>query len=168
MKGIWAAVSLFITQMSFGQSCKCLCGQPCWPSHEQFTLLQSELSQPLIYPRPPEAACYPASEPSGNCSDVLLNFTNGRWRSDQPGAMQNVNFETYIFPNGTTGACYLNASLGFPCEQGSVSPLGVDARSVQDIQATVNFAVKHNLKLVVKNTGYDDTFSFRAVRRIRL
>jgi len=69
--------------------------------------------------------------------------------------MQNINFETFIFPNKTISACYLNTTLGFPCEQGSVPPVGVDARSASDIQAAVNFATKHNLKVAVKNTGHD-------------
>ena len=60
------------------------------------------------------------------------------------------NFKT----SGTISACYLNASLGFPCEQGSVSPIGVDARTVEDVQATLKFAVDYNIKLVIKNTGY--------------
>lgn len=153
MKGILTLAFLYFAQTSFARSCKCLYGEACWPTDKQFTSLRSQLSQPLLYPRPPEAACYPASHPSGNCTEVILNSTNGQWRSDQPGSLQNTNFETYTFLNGTISACYLNASLGFPCEQGSVSPIGVDARSVQDIQATVQFASKYNLKLVVKNTG---------------
>ena len=67
--------------------------------------------------------------------------------------MQNVNYEAYIFPNGTVDACYLNTTLGAPCQQGSVSVIGVDARTVEDIQAAVAFSAKHNLRLVVKNTG---------------
>jgi hypothetical protein len=47
----------------------------------------------------------------------------------------------------------MNTTLGVPCEQGSVPIVGVDARSVGDIQAAVKFAVEHNLRLVVKNTG---------------
>ena len=34
-------------------------------------------------------------------------------------------------------------------------PVGVDARSRTDIQAAVNFAREHNLKLVVMSTGHD-------------
>lgn len=76
-------------------------------------------------PLPPASACYPPSAPSGNCSSVIANYTNGNWRSDQPGSMQNTNFETFIFPNDTISACYLNTTLGFPCGQGSVPPVGV-------------------------------------------
>jgi len=57
--------------------------------------------------------------------------------------------------NGTLEACFLNTTLGFPCSQGSVSVVGVDARSPEDIQAAVNFAAKYNLRLVIKNTGHD-------------
>ena len=34
-------------------------------------------------------------------------------------------------------------------------PVGVDARSADDVQAAVKFVKQHNLKLVVKNTGHD-------------
>jgi hypothetical protein len=133
-------------------ACRCLYGEQCWPSAD-FATLASQVSRPLLHPSPPESACYPASNPSGNCTDVTTNTINGRWRADQPGSMQNTNFETFILKNGTIDACYLNVTLGFPCHQGSVPIVGVDARSVQDVQAAVNFASKHNLRLVVKNTG---------------
>jgi hypothetical protein len=150
MKFFWlvSLASLVVSK----PSCRCLYGERCWPSSDLPTLA-SQLSQPLLHPSPPESACYPASKPSGNCTDVLANTNNGRWRSDRPGSMQNIQFETFIFKNGTIDACYLNATIGFPCHQGSVSFVGVDARLVQDVQAAVRFASKHNLRLVIKNTG---------------
>jgi hypothetical protein len=66
--------------------------------------------------------------------------------------MQYPNFETFSFANRSIGACYMNATLEIPCQQGSVPIIGVDARSVS-VQAAVKFAVKHNIGLVVKNTG---------------
>ena len=70
-----------------------------------------------------------------------------------PGSMEAPNFETFMFQNGTIDACYLNTTITGACEQGSVPVIGVDVRSVGDIQAAVTFAVQQNLKLVVKNTG---------------
>ena len=136
-------------------TCRCLYGQLCWPKENDFAKLATQLSQPLLNPLPPASACYPPSAPSGNCSSVIANYTNGNWRSDQPGSMQNTNFEAFIFPNDTISACYLNTTLGFPCGQGSVPPVGVDARSAGDVQAAINFVKQHNLKLAVKNTGHD-------------
>ncbi|KAJ8082040.1 hypothetical protein PM082_007886 [Marasmius tenuissimus] len=148
---------LSFTSGSSGQdtSCKCLYGDACWPTESEFTELSSQLSQPLVHPIPPASTCYPNSNSGGNCTEVKSNSGNGTWIADQPGAYQNVNFATYIFPNGTVSACYLNATLGFPCEQGSVPPIGVDARSAGDVQAAVKFAAEKNLRLVVKNTGHD-------------
>ena len=67
--------------------------------------------------------------------------------------MQNINYETFEFANGTIDACYFNTTIGAPCLQGSVSVIGVDARAPADVQAVVKFAKEHNLRLVVKNTG---------------
>jgi len=133
--------------------CCCTHNDPCWPNSATFAGLESQVSQPLIYPVPTASACYPPTNPSGNCSEVIQNWTDGNWRSSIPGSMEAPNFETFEFKNGTISACYLNTTLGVPCEQGSVPVIGVDARTPGDIQAAVNFAVQYNLKLVVKNTG---------------
>jgi hypothetical protein len=131
--------------------CRCTAESECWPSDSEFQTLRSQLSQPLVHPVPPATPCY--NPASGNCSDVRARWYNGVWRSDQPGAVQLSNWETYTFSNGTTEACYLNTTLGVPCQQGSVSVIGVDARTPEDIQAAVKFAAKHNLRLVIKTTG---------------
>ena len=133
--------------------CLCTYGQPCWPSASTFAQLQSQVSQPLIYPLPTASACYTLLEPSGNCTAVVAHWTNGTWRSSLPGSMQASNWETFMFQNGTVSACYLNTTITGICEHGSVPIIGVDARTVEDIQAAVHIAVQHNLKLVVKNTG---------------
>jgi len=112
------------------------------------------VSQPLIYPLPSASACYPVSSPSGNCTDVQLNQEKSSWRADRPGSLDMANFETFIFNNGSISACYMNTSLA-PCEQGNVPVIGVDARSISDVQAAVKFAVTYNLRLVIKNTGHD-------------
>lgn len=133
--------------------CVCTYGEPCWPSADKFAQLQSEVSQPLIYPSPTASACYPVANPSGNCSEVVQHWTDGNWRSNLPGSMDAPNFESFIFKNDTISACYLNTSLGIPCEQGNLPVIGVDARTPQDIQTAVKFAIQYNLKLVIKNTG---------------
>ena len=157
--GALSYLSVFLSlSVSLGESlprCRCLYGQSCWPNAAAFSTLASQVSQPLLHPVPPAFACYPPSSPSGDCAEVVAHYTDGVWRATQPGALQQPNFETFIFPNGTISACYLNVNLGMPCQQGSVPPIGVNASSAQDIQAAVKFANKHNLRLVIKNTGHD-------------
>ncbi|KAF8838009.1 FAD-binding domain-containing protein [Paxillus ammoniavirescens] len=137
------------------RGCLCTSDQSCWPNASEFSQLQTHVSQPLIYPSPTASACYPTSDPSGNCTAVIEQWTNGTWRSSMPGSMEAPNLETFMFKNGTIDACYPNTTITGTCGQGMVPVIGVDARSVADIQSAVNFAVKHNLKLVVKNTGHD-------------
>ena len=132
-------------------NCRCTSGSECWPSDPEFQSLASKVSQPLIHPIPPATPCYDST--AGNCTDVLANWYNGIWRSDQPGATELAIWGTYTFPNGTTEGCYLNTTLGIPCQQGSVPVIGVDARTPGDIQEAVKFAGKHDLRLVIKNTG---------------
>ena len=144
-------IAIFILPSSNGTYCRCTFGSPCWPSNSEFQTLASQLSQPLLRPLPPASPCYTPT--LGNCSDVLVHWTSGIWRSDQPGAAESTNWETYTSPNGTIQACYLNTSFGLPCQQGSVPVIGVDARTPNDVQQAVEFARKHNLRLVIKNTG---------------
>ncbi|KAJ2912448.1 hypothetical protein MD484_g7967, partial [Candolleomyces efflorescens] len=69
--------------------------------------------------------------------------------------MQNSNYEAYIFPNNTISRCPWDPPAGQRCEQGSIPPIGVDARTPEDIQNAVRFARQYNLKIVVHNTGHD-------------
>jgi hypothetical protein len=157
MKVDWVSsliAAIFLSPAGEKLACKCFSYQPCWPSASDFSQLASQLSQPLIKPTAPASACYPPSHPSGNCTEVLSGLDNDPTRSDLPGAMQSINFESFTFENGTIDACYYNFTLGYPCEQGNIPILGADVRSVSDIQAAVKFSAKHNLRLVIKNTGY--------------
>lgn len=157
MRSVPALVLLAFSAISAGYAanttqCRCLLGDPCWPSQADFDSLAQQVSQPLLHPLPPAQPCYVDAN-SSKCASILANWTDGNWRADQPGSMQNTNFETFTFLNGTIDACYLNFTLGIPCQQGSVSVIGVDARTASDVQAAVNFAAEHNLRLVVKSTG---------------
>ncbi|KAF9953096.1 hypothetical protein BGZ72_005705 [Mortierella alpina] len=42
-----------------------------------------------------------------------------------------------------------------PCHQGAVPLYTVNATTVEQVQETVRFAAKHNIRLVIKNTGHD-------------
>ena len=135
--------------------CRCIYGDPCWPTDAEFSSLLTLLSQPLLHPFPTAYPCYPPSAPVGNCYEVQELYADGVFRSNLPGSMQNTNFEMYLFSNGTIDACYLNVTLNILCKQGSVPPIGVDIRKAEDAQAAVNFARQKNLRLVIKNTGHD-------------
>ena len=140
------------------QNCRCTSESNCWPSDSEFQTLASKVSQPLVHPIPPATPCYDSA--AGDCTDVRAGWFNGVWRSDQSGAAEFPNYETYTFPNGTIQGCYLNTTLGFTCQQGNVPVIGVDARTPSDIQEAVKFAGNRNLRLVIKNTGWVNSSVF--------
>ena len=134
--------------------CRCQYGDPCWPTEEAFTELASQLSVPLLRPRPLALPCY-ADADADTCVEIHARWDEGIWRAEQPGATQHPNFETFITPTGEVDACYTNSSISEVCGQGSVPIIGVEARTIGDVQAAVKFAAEYDLKLVIKNTGYD-------------
>ncbi|GJE99667.1 FAD-binding domain-containing protein [Phanerochaete sordida] len=142
------------SESSATESCRCLSTEPCWPSDAAFAELESQLSGQLIYPTPAAQPCYVSPE-SQECQTAKLHWHDGAWRSDNPGATQITNFAGYTAPNGSVQACHLDTTLGYPCERGSVSSVGVDARTNKDLRLAVKFAAKYNLRVVVKNTGHD-------------
>lgn len=60
----------------------------------------------------------------------------------------SANWETF-----RGEGCLLNQTA--PCTQGAVPLYTVKALNIADVEATVRFASKHNVRLVVKNTGHD-------------
>jgi len=127
----------------------CLPGEACWPPPSAWAALNASVGGRLVLPlRPEGAACSPDPGAPG-CAAVVANWTDPVWRSDQPGAMQRPNWEA----DSATGAnCF---TLGQPCAQGDVPPVGVAAASAADVSAALRFARAHNIRVVVKSSGHE-------------
>ncbi|KAG0230213.1 hypothetical protein BGW42_001080 [Actinomortierella wolfii] len=103
----------------------------------------------LIATTPVARECHGSSYDKAKCDAIQKDYFKVNWRMEQPGAVQHVNWETF----------HGQGCLGFnqtqPCLQGAVPVYTVNVSSIADVQATVRFAAKHNIRLVVKNTGHD-------------
>ena len=145
-------------------SCKCTADQSCWPSQSEFNALSKTLSQPVFPVHPVGAPCHDPLFNQEECSAVQAGYFDGLWRSDQPGASMSQIWESN---DNLTAVCTpFNTTETAPCDQGRVPVLGVNATTVSDVQNAIRFALKHNLKTVVKNTGY--VFFLYFLRFIRL
>lgn len=62
-----------------------------------------------------------------------------------------------MLPFWANSSCYPSnaGTCADTCEQGVVPTHVIKATKVSDIQAGVKFARKHNLRLIVRNTGHD-------------
>ncbi|KAF9201306.1 hypothetical protein BGZ59_002794 [Podila verticillata] len=132
-------------------SCRCLPNQPCWPSADTWQTFSAAVGGRLIATTPPARACHNPFYDSTKCWEIQKGYFEDSWRQLQPGAMTYTNWETYQ----GEGCLGTSNFLSPPCRQGAVPLFTVNASTATDIQETVRFAAKHNLRLVIKNTGHD-------------
>jgi FAD/FMN-containing dehydrogenase len=108
-------------------------GSPDWPSEAQWKRLHDQTEGRLLRLESPFTECraYPQSKA---CDALLKNIKNPYFVGDQPALTQ------------TSG--WLDAWISRP------SVYAVAAKGPADVVAAVNFARKHNLRLVVKGGGH--------------
>ncbi|PWN47351.1 FAD-binding domain-containing protein [Violaceomyces palustris] len=137
------------------------------PDRSDWSLLESKLTKPLLFPRPTAEPCYVSSSTSSDrsslgdeeearnspgCKGVLQSWYRASWRCDRVGSMQNPTYEaTY----SGLSSCPINSTLGTVCGQGNVNVVAVEATRAGDIVEAIEFARKHQLRAIVKNTGHE-------------
>ncbi|KAL3449503.1 hypothetical protein BJX65DRAFT_39414 [Aspergillus insuetus] len=146
-------LSFFLTSLAWSRphqsDCRCRPHQSCWPSPQEWNALNQSVNGNLVTVRPVADACHSGRETEA-CESVLALSTNSTWRAAQPGAVQWRNWESWPERDEY---CYIEA-LDKPCGQGRVSLYSTIATSAADIQKSVRFAKKHNLRLAIKNSGH--------------
>ncbi|KAG0050758.1 hypothetical protein BGZ83_004474 [Gryganskiella cystojenkinii] len=83
------------------------------------------------------------------CDDIKKGYFDDRWRRVVPGAMLQTNWETFH------GQGCLGTNQSMPCVQGAVPLWTVKASTIEEVQETVRFATRYNIRLAIKNTGHD-------------
>jgi FAD/FMN-containing dehydrogenase len=107
---------------------------PCWPSAHDWQTLARRLTGKLSQPTSPLAPCRTDYDGSA-CQRARVALRNPLALQDDPGATQSLG--------------WLDAWDSAP------SLYAVEASSPEDVQAAVDFAREHRLRLVVKGTGHD-------------
>jgi FAD/FMN-containing dehydrogenase len=108
-------------------------GDPYWPTPAQWDELGAAVGGNLLEPHALFAPCL-SDAASPACADVSKNLRNPFYLGDQPG--------------GTQVSGWLDAWTPAPSER------AVKVRSAQDVAAAVNFARRHNLRVVVKGAAH--------------
>jgi FAD/FMN-containing dehydrogenase len=108
-------------------------GDPNWPSLENWENLGQAVGGRLLRPQSPFAACQSAPE-NVSCREGLRQIKNPFYIGDQVGLTQT---------SGWADAWTSQSSA-----------YAVAAENTRDVVAAVNFARKHNLRLVVKGGGH--------------
>ncbi|RCI13363.1 hypothetical protein L249_0869 [Ophiocordyceps polyrhachis-furcata BCC 54312] len=130
-----------------GPHCKAFPGDSNWPSREAWNGLQGTLQGRLLSPAPPGAVCHgdkPTYDPA-QCPNVQRLWTSFEFHAQNP---------LSVLWNMWTGFDCLPDPKA-PCTGRGYPAYVVNASETAHVKLAVDFARKHKVRLVVKNTGYD-------------
>jgi hypothetical protein len=119
--------------------------------------LNATVSGRLLRPKPPASVCYP-DEPNYDaeaCKAIIKTWTSSAWHANDPISPSSPPSDACypIYPNGTSTAGDPGAGER-GCDASSYPVYVINATSAEDVQAGINFARKHSVRLNVKNTGH--------------
>jgi hypothetical protein len=128
-------------------NCKAIPGSPDWPSDSSWSALNRTLGGRLFKPTPPGAVCHP-DQPTFNaaiCPTVQAEWLTVVFHTEDPvsGVQENWSNDTCLpYANDTC------SGEGYPVYV-------INATCAEDIKYGIDFAGKHNIRLIVKATGHD-------------
>ncbi|KAL3472088.1 hypothetical protein BJX99DRAFT_266232 [Aspergillus californicus] len=132
-------------------SCRCYPNDPCWPSVSEWAAFNASIAGNLIATSPIGSVCHADTSfvlyNSQACADLQAswNIPSTHYEtSSSPMEPWFTNFSCSPFTEPTT-----------PCTIDPLIHYAVKVTSVADVQRTLEFANKHSIRLVIRNTGHD-------------
>ncbi|KAH6855037.1 hypothetical protein B0I37DRAFT_45861 [Chaetomium sp. MPI-CAGE-AT-0009] len=128
-------------------SCKAVPGTPTWPSPRDWDRLNESLAGRLLQPTPPGAVCHPGqgSYNLTECEAVRKGWSTYEFHQADP-----ISVDWNQWTNDT---CL--PFEGSPCSGQGYPVFVVNATEPRHVQLGVEFAKRHNVRLVVKSSGHD-------------
>ncbi|KAK4244849.1 hypothetical protein C7999DRAFT_34832, partial [Corynascus novoguineensis] len=128
-------------------SCKAVPGSPDWPSPQDWKRLNESVTGRLLRPTPPAAVCHSGqgSFNSPECAAVREGWSDYTFHQADP-----VSVDWNNWANDT---CL--PIEGAPCSGQGYPVFLINATEARHVQSGVQFAKKHNIRLVIKSTGHD-------------
>jgi hypothetical protein len=130
------------------KSCKAIPDTPSWPSDAAWAALNKTLSGALIKSVPPGGVCHP-EQPNFNsvsCLAVAQEWTTSWTFHGQDPVGNGYN-------NWNNDTCLPDPTV--PCSDIGYPVYVINASTSAQVQAGVNFARQHNVRLNVKSSGHD-------------
>lgn len=134
--------------LSFNTSnCRCFPGDPCWPSISDWIALNRSLHGNLV-------ATVTLASP---CHDKFFDANKCAW-------LQSTWFfpETHLISSSSIMAPFFASNSCNPflrrnsrCDLENYVSYAVNVSNIADIQTTVKFVKKRNIRLTIRNTGHD-------------
>ncbi|KAL2198592.1 hypothetical protein P885DRAFT_76198 [Corynascus similis CBS 632.67] len=127
--------------------CKAVPGSPDWPSPQDWKRLNESVAGRLLRPTPPGAVCHSGQGAfdSPECAAVREGWSDYAFHQADP-----VSVDWNNWANET---CL--PIKGAPCSGQGYPVFVINATEARHVQLGVQFAKKHNIRLVIKSTGHD-------------
>ncbi|KAK8041122.1 hypothetical protein PG994_014129 [Apiospora phragmitis] len=163
--------------------CKCIPGDACWPSAQDWTEFNATIGGKLVTPFQLAAVCHNPGYDEAACEVIQREWTSP-WL--QFGTLSFLSFPSLLFLHSPfptlvlhlvystccfgplfgdillTGGTvqrrillFAHGSSQLPCELGNTITYSVNATDASDFSKAVQFARRRNIRLVIRNTGHD-------------
>ncbi|RFN43426.1 6-hydroxy-d-nicotine oxidase [Fusarium flagelliforme] len=133
--------------LTLASSCKSHPSSPSWPSPKTWSHLNATLNGALFAPIPPGAVCH-ASQPSYNkntCPKVAKAWKTYDFHTENPVSL--------IYDQYSNWTCL--PDMDYSCSGKGYPAYVINATKAEDVKVGIDFARKHKIRLIVKNTGHD-------------
>ncbi|KAJ5279618.1 FAD binding domain protein [Penicillium angulare] len=133
---------------AFGDSpCRCFPGDECWPSVETWDGFNQSVDGRLVATVPLATPCHAPNYNLLECESLK----NG-WLLPEEHYKSSSSFMAPFFTNGT---CDPFHPISKPCTLGNFVRYAVDVSTPEHVAKTLQFATKHNIRFIIRNTGHD-------------
>ncbi|KAJ5100638.1 CAZyme family AA7 [Penicillium angulare] len=135
------------TSSSPSSACRCFPGDDCWPSENVWSRFNKSIDGQLIKTLPLGAPCH---VPRYNATECAI--LKREWQLPEEHYKSSSSVMAPFFANGT---CDPYHPVSKPCGLGNYIRYAVNVSSPTHISKALRFATKHNIRVVVRNTGHD-------------
>ncbi|RMZ66108.1 FAD binding domain-containing [Pyrenophora seminiperda CCB06] len=129
------------------EPCRCFPGDACWPSEEQWSALNSTVVGRLIRTVPLATPCHGLDYDEAECKALA-----SVWKKPTVHINSSSSIQAPIFARSS---CNPFTPKDKKCLMGNYVHYAVRVAGADDIAATILFAKKHNIRLVIRNTAHD-------------
>ena len=155
----WTSIVVLAGSVWFARSewspiraqCRCFPGDACWPSSATWNSFNKTVGGGLIATVPIASPCHDSfagvSFDAEKCAEIQANWPRPELHDETTHSPMAAFFANM--------SCDPFTPREAPCVLGSYVPYAVKASGVADYRATIAFATKHNIRLVIRNTGHD-------------
>ncbi|KAK7973254.1 hypothetical protein PG988_007388 [Apiospora saccharicola] len=134
--------------------CRTIPSDSAWPETSVWAQLNETVGGKLIQTVPIAAVCHKTlnGQDSGLHDEAKCAALRNVWFFPETHLVDPASPMSYYFSNNT---CNPWLEPDTPCTTGTDAVYVINATEVSDIQEGIRFAVKKNIRLVIRNTGHD-------------